>query len=44
MHWVYPRYITDKAHEAGFDAYITGTVFIKMLSYLGNQYMFTDFI
>ncbi|CAO3643359.1 unnamed protein product [Cunninghamella echinulata] len=37
MHWEYPRYITDKAHEAGYDAYITGTVFIKMFSYLESK-------
>lgn len=37
MDWEYPRYLTDKAHEAGYDAYITGTVFIKMLSYLSNR-------
>ncbi|KAI9305754.1 ribonuclease H-like domain-containing protein [Cunninghamella echinulata] len=37
MHWEYPRYLTDKAHEAGYDAYITGTVFIKMLSYLESK-------
>ncbi|CAO3613665.1 unnamed protein product [Cunninghamella blakesleeana] len=37
MDWEYPRYLTDKAHEAGYDAYITGTVFIKMLSYLESE-------
>ncbi|KAI8342104.1 ribonuclease H-like domain-containing protein [Chlamydoabsidia padenii] len=37
MDWEYPRYLEDKAHEAGYDAYMTGTVFIKMISYLDSH-------
>ncbi|KAI8085176.1 ribonuclease H-like domain-containing protein [Halteromyces radiatus] len=35
--WEYPRYLEEKAHEAGYDAYLTGTVFLKLLSYLKEQ-------
>ncbi|CAO3593043.1 unnamed protein product [Absidia cylindrospora] len=37
MDWEFPRYIEEKAHEAGYDAYMTGTAFIKMVSYLDSQ-------
>ncbi|ORZ15323.1 ribonuclease H-like domain-containing protein [Absidia repens] len=37
MDWEFPRYIEQKAHEAGYDAYMTGTAFIKMVSYLDSQ-------
>ncbi|ORX52687.1 CAF1-domain-containing protein [Hesseltinella vesiculosa] len=30
----YMRYAADKAHEAGYDAFMTGSVFIKLMSYL----------
>lgn len=30
----FPRYITEMAHEAGYDAYMTGSVFLKLTSYL----------
>lgn len=34
MHQEFPRYLTEMAHEAGYDAYMTGAAFIKMISYL----------
>ncbi|KAI8994548.1 ribonuclease H-like domain-containing protein [Pilobolus umbonatus] len=34
MHTAFPRYLTDMAHEAGYDAYITGVSFLKLTSYL----------
>ncbi|ORY97393.1 CAF1 family ribonuclease-domain-containing protein [Syncephalastrum racemosum] len=37
MHMEFPRYINEKAHEAGYDAYITGSVFLKLHSYLEFQ-------
>ncbi|KAG0193270.1 hypothetical protein DFQ28_005888 [Apophysomyces sp. BC1034] len=37
MDWEFPRYLTEKAHEAGWDAYMTGAVFLKLVSYLENQ-------
>jgi poly(A)-specific ribonuclease len=37
MHSEFPRYLTEMAHEAGYDAYMTGTVFLKLVSYLDNQ-------
>lgn len=36
MHMEFPRYLNDKEHEAGYDAYVTGLVFLKLHSYLGN--------
>lgn len=39
MHMEFPRYINEKAHEAGYDAYITGSVFLKLHSYLGKHSM-----
>ncbi|KAF7723583.1 hypothetical protein EC973_001824 [Apophysomyces ossiformis] len=30
----FPRYLTEMAHEAGWDAYMTGAVFLKLVSYL----------
>lgn len=30
----FPRYITEMAHEAGYDAYMTGFVFLKLTAYL----------
>jgi hypothetical protein len=37
MDWEFPRYLEEKAHEAGYDAYMTGTVFIKRVSFLGKN-------
>lgn len=34
MHQEFPRYLTEMAHEAGYDAFMTGAAFIKMISYL----------
>lgn len=34
MHPEFPRYITEMAHEAGYDAYMTGAVFLKLTSFL----------
>ncbi|CAO3675047.1 unnamed protein product [Rhizopus microsporus] len=34
MHPLFPRYLTEKAHEAGYDAFITGSAFLKLASYL----------
>ncbi|KAI9010900.1 ribonuclease H-like domain-containing protein [Phycomyces nitens] len=34
MDWEFPRYLTEKAHEAGYDAFMTGSVFLKMVSFL----------
>ncbi|KAG2228303.1 hypothetical protein INT45_011095 [Circinella minor] len=33
----FPRYLHDKEHEAGYDAYITGLVLLKLHSYLEIQ-------
>ncbi|KAI9323594.1 ribonuclease H-like domain-containing protein [Dichotomocladium elegans] len=33
----FPRYINDMAHEAGYDAYITGAAFLKIHSYMEMQ-------
>ncbi|KAI7872161.1 ribonuclease H-like domain-containing protein [Spinellus fusiger] len=32
--WEFSRYLHDKAHEAGYDAFITGSVFLRLTSYL----------
>ncbi|KAI8367533.1 CAF1 family ribonuclease-domain-containing protein [Radiomyces spectabilis] len=37
MDWLFSRYISDKAHEAGYDAYITGSVLLKLFSFLDAQ-------
>lgn len=34
MHSEFPRYLTEMAHEAGYDAFMTGAVFLKLTSYL----------
>lgn len=34
MHPAFPRYLTEMAHEAGYDAFMTGAVFLKLTSYL----------
>lgn len=41
MDMEFPRYINDMQHEAGYDAYITGISFLKLLSYVGkpSEYM-----
>ncbi|RUS16892.1 hypothetical protein BC937DRAFT_90686 [Endogone sp. FLAS-F59071] len=33
MHWEHPRYFNAKAHEAGYDAYMTGFVFLRIIGY-----------
>jgi len=30
--------LTDKYHEAAYDAYVTGLCFISMANYLGNYF------
>lgn len=37
MHPEFPRYLTEMAHEAGYDAYMTGAVFLKLTSYLDKS-------
>ncbi|GAA5813345.1 hypothetical protein MFLAVUS_006822 [Mucor flavus] len=37
MHPEFPRYITDMAHEAGYDAYMTGAAFLKLTSFLDKS-------
>ncbi|KAI9481156.1 MAG: ribonuclease H-like domain-containing protein [Benjaminiella poitrasii] len=37
MHPAFPRYLTDMAHEAGWDAFMTGFVFLKLVSYLDKS-------
>ncbi|KAI7902881.1 ribonuclease H-like domain-containing protein [Cokeromyces recurvatus] len=37
MHPAFPRYLTDMAHEAGCDAYMTGFVFLKLVSFLDKS-------
>lgn len=37
MHAKFPRYLTEMAHEAGYDAYMTGAVFLKLIAYLDSQ-------
>lgn len=37
MHSEFPRYLTEMAHEAGYDAYMTGAVFLKLVAYLDSQ-------
>lgn len=34
MHPGFPRYLTEMAHEAGYDAFMTGFVFLKLVAYL----------
>ncbi|KAL7319386.1 hypothetical protein PS15m_002525 [Mucor circinelloides] len=34
MHPGFPRYLTEMAHEAGYDAFMTGSVFLKLVAYL----------
>jgi poly(A)-specific ribonuclease len=34
MHPEFPRYLTEMAHEAGYDAFMTGSVFLKLTSFL----------
>lgn len=34
MHSGFPRYLTEMAHEAGYDAFMTGFVFLKLVAYL----------
>ncbi|KAI8979260.1 ribonuclease H-like domain-containing protein [Mycotypha africana] len=34
VHAEFPRYLTEMAHEAGYDAYMTGFVFLKLLGFL----------
>ncbi|KAI9257421.1 ribonuclease H-like domain-containing protein [Sporodiniella umbellata] len=34
MHPQFPRYLTEKAHEAGYDAFMTGAAFLRLASYL----------
>ncbi|KAG1458204.1 hypothetical protein G6F46_003316 [Rhizopus delemar] len=34
MHPQFPRYLTEKAHEAGYDAFMTGAAFLRLTSYL----------
>ncbi|CEP09708.1 hypothetical protein [Parasitella parasitica] len=34
MHSGFSRYLTEMAHEAGYDAYMTGFVYLKLVSYL----------
>ncbi|KAI8377183.1 ribonuclease H-like domain-containing protein [Choanephora cucurbitarum] len=37
MHAEFPRYLTEMAHEAGYDAFMTGAVFLKMVGYLDEK-------
>ena len=39
LHEDFKRYedATDKYHEAGFDAYVTGCMFASLTNYLGNS-------
>lgn len=34
MHPGFPRYLTEMAHEAGYDAFMTGFVYLKLVAYL----------
>ncbi|CAO3684047.1 unnamed protein product [Rhizopus stolonifer] len=34
MHPQFPRYLNEKAHEAGYDAFMTGAAFLRLVSYL----------
>jgi hypothetical protein len=34
MHSGFPRYLTEMAHEAGYDAFMTGFVFLKLVGHL----------
>ncbi|CAO3669420.1 unnamed protein product [Umbelopsis ramanniana] len=34
LHWDFPAYQSSKAHEAAYDAYITGYVFLRMANYI----------
>ncbi|RUP49521.1 ribonuclease H-like domain-containing protein [Jimgerdemannia flammicorona] len=36
-HWEHPRYFNAKAHEAGYDAYMTGFVFLRLIAFLLMQ-------
>lgn len=44
MHMEFPRYLNDKEHEAGYDAYVTGLVFLKLHSYLGNIHRIVNWV
>lgn len=37
MHQAFPRYITEMAHEAGYDAFMTGAAFLKLTSFLDKS-------
>lgn len=37
MHPGFPRYLTEMAHEAGYDAFMTGAVFLKLISSLDKR-------
>lgn len=37
MHPEFPRYLTEMAHEAGYDAFMTGAVFLKLTSFLDKS-------
>ncbi|KAH8549975.1 ribonuclease H-like domain-containing protein [Umbelopsis sp. PMI_123] len=37
LHWDFPAYQVSKAHEAAYDAYITGYVFLRMSSYIHSK-------
>ncbi|KAI8082505.1 ribonuclease H-like domain-containing protein [Gilbertella persicaria] len=37
MHSAFPRYLTEMAHEAGYDAFMTGAVFLRMVGYLDKK-------
>lgn len=43
MDMEFPRYINDMQHEAGYDAYITGISFLKLLSYVG-KYLLSEYM
>ncbi|KAG2187010.1 hypothetical protein INT44_003238 [Umbelopsis vinacea] len=37
FHWDFPAYQVSKAHEAAYDAYITGYVFLQMANYIHSK-------
>ncbi|KAI8887857.1 CAF1-domain-containing protein [Backusella circina FSU 941] len=37
MHPEFPRYLTEMAHEAGYDAFMTGAVFLKLVSAMDKK-------
>ncbi|KAI8581564.1 hypothetical protein K450DRAFT_231922 [Umbelopsis ramanniana AG] len=37
LHWDFPAYQVSRAHEAAYDAYITGYVFLQMANYIHSK-------